>query len=194
MNETRITGALVLAMGLAIMNIAPCQAQTVKQAIDGGNTEKSLTVLIDEAKAAQTYVSKHPSEKHPGLAKYLQKLIEYGEAGEIENEVELTKALEEVLAAVPLLVPEKKVSEVEAPSTKAVSISTSAKAEPRVETAIEDATESTEEKAAVSPEVAELPNTGEVRTAGMGEFILAGAVVLIGTVGATILILRSKKN
>lgn len=39
----------------------------------------------------------------------------------------------------------------------------------------------------------ELPNTGETtRQAGIGELILAGLIVAVGTLGATMVILRDK--
>ncbi len=206
MDKTRITGAVVLVMGLAIANIAPCQAQTVKQTTDGKNVEKSLTVLVDEAKAARNYVAEHPSEKYPGLEKYLQKLINYAEAEEIENETELKKALDEAIIAVPLLIPQKTVAEVKPqsvtkekaqPAAEAKTQSAATKASLEVESEAKTAHNNVkdEEKVEnVSSEVVELPKTGEARSAGMGEFILAGAAVVIGTIGAAILILRSKKN
>lgn len=40
----------------------------------------------------------------------------------------------------------------------------------------------------------ELPNTGEtIRQAGIGELILAGLIVVVGTLGATVVILKDKK-
>lgn len=40
-----------------------------------------------------------------------------------------------------------------------------------------------------------VPNTGEeTKKAGLGELILAGLIVAVGTVGATILIIKDKKN
>ena len=45
----------------------------------------------------------------------------------------------------------------------------------------------------VVPENIELPNTGEMtRRAGIGELILAGLIVAVGTLGATMVILRDK--
>lgn len=46
----------------------------------------------------------------------------------------------------------------------------------------------------VVPENVELPNTGEMtRRAGIGELILAGLIVAVGTLGATMVILKDKK-
>lgn len=200
MGKIRIIGALGLVIGLVVVSATSTYAtQTLQLTVAEDKAEKSLKELVDEAKDAKIYVSQHDSSEYPGLEKYLQKLIDYAETERIEDEAELAKALNEVIVAVPLLVPEEPVAKAKTTHQPAVGngkASQETVAKVVAETVQKDRGESSSDllEPSAESEVVELPNTGEVRKAGIGEFILAGAAVLLGTIGATILIMRSKKN
>lgn len=207
MSKTRILGALVLAMGISFGAAMPNSAFA---------TSKTLAELTAEAKSAQKYAAGHSSAEYPGMSKYLQKLINFAEADKIENEAELIKALDEAMMAMPLIYPE--MTKTVATSVQALNLSepvevaevttaeaTNMASEPTLATTValtvvaED--EPTAEDAPAAQDYAEsveaavdLPNTGETRRAGLGELILAGAAVVLGTIGATVLIVRSRKN
>lgn len=220
MGKNAFWGAVALAMGLIVVN--PCDSYAVQienGVTKAAQEQRSLTTSVEDAEEALAYAKAHKSAEYPGLDSYLEKLITAAKADEVENETELVRALDEATAAVPFLTAkDEKVAKRDVKNTEAASVQTVTKktAEKTAGTtgaagtagmaiklmvqddartpANDEPTENGESAGNVEPaENVELPATGETESLGLGNFILVGAVVALATMGATLLIVKSKK-
>lgn len=214
MEKARIVGVMGLAVSVMVggatwLNI--CKAQAVEVATATMDVTESAVAVTAEAKAgegdlaeavqaaeaAREYAVLHPSEKYPGFVKYIDRLLGYAEAEVIEDEAELVKALNDAALAARLVLGnevalaaqgEETVQDEVMMRSEVVTRNEATVAQATVgEVMVENATEGAESGVA-------LPKTGEVKKAGVGELILAGLIVAVGTIGATLVIIRDKKR
>lgn len=206
MSKKRILGAAVMVLSLTVANSYNSYALQV----DGGKTQtaevaqekQSLAALTKQAEEALAYVKNHKSADYPGVEKYLTRLIAAAKADEVENEAELIRALDEAVAAVPLLTTKDEAVAKRGNEVSAKRTSSRVTTKKTVGTAVKltvqnDAqkakTNEPEKKTDDKTEEVELPATGQTETLELGNFVLVGAVVALATIGATLLIVKSKK-
>lgn len=161
----------------------------------------NLVTAVVRAENAREYAMQHPSDKYPGFVKYIDRLLGYAKADVVEDEEELIRALDDAAIAVELVLGSEAKAKVKVAQTNIGTETTNIK-EPIDERASltmivdeqpSENTDSHDSAEDVVPENVELPNTGETtRQAGIGELILAGLIVAVGTLGATMVILRDK--
>ncbi len=244
MGKKCVWSALALAAALAVAKVNWVAATGNSSLVQASATQmQALQEVTERAKAARDLVQQHPSEEHPGIAKYIDRLIGFAEAGNIENIDELIAALDDAAYATPLLLGVGQDAAVQAQMEIGVDFDTTSWDQDNmvVETApatgvrtttmqatgvrvevqnnqedkqreaglaketVDPASESQntedlagkqlgEELSVKDEQAVELPKTGEVRKAGVAEFMVAGVVVMVVTVGVTLIVIKSKKN
>lgn len=198
MEKMRVAGVVGLVVSVIVSGgwgNNSCLAQSV-EINELQRSQTSLMAAVEDAKSAREYAVAYPSAKYPGFVKYIDKLLSYAEADAIEDEAELTRALNEVAVAVKLVLGNETAKH-EAIGHEAVTVRSTEKNQTTAEdarTVVPPEEINAMEDTLPDGEVA-VPNTGEeTKRAGLGELILAGLIVAVGTVGATILIIKDKKN
>ncbi len=196
MEKTQFLGAIGLAVAISMigasLNSSMCEAMAE-------NVNANLVTAVVRAENAREYAMQHPSDKYPGFVKYIDRLLGYAKADVVEDEEELIRALDDAAIAVELVLGSEvkakvaqtnigtETTNIKEPIDERASLTMIVDEQPSENTDSHDSAED------VVPENVELPNTGEMtRRAGIGELILAGLIVAVGTLGATMVILRDK--
>lgn len=196
MEKTQFLGAIGLAVTMSVsgasLNSSMCEAMAE-------NVNANLVTAVVRAENAREYAMQHPSDKYPGFVKYIDRLLGYAKADVVEDEGELIRALDDATIAVELMLGSEAKAKV---AQTNIGTETTNVKEPIDERASltmivdEQSSENNDSHESVEglvPGNVELPNTGETtRQAGIGELILAGLIVAVGTLGATMVILRDK--
>lgn len=198
MEKTQFLGAIGLAVAIGVsgasLNSGMCEAMAE-------NENTNLAAAVVRAESAREYAMQHPSEKYPGFVKYIDRLLGHAKANVIEDEEELIRALDDAAIAVELVLGSEAKAKVKVAQTNISTETTNIKepTDERADSAMivdeqpSENNDSHDSAGDVASENIELPNTGETtRQAGIGELILAGLIVAVGTLGATMVILRDK--
>lgn len=199
MEKTQFLGAIGLAVAISMigasLNSSMCEAMAE-------NVNANLVTAVVRAENAREYAMQHPSDKYPGFVKYIDRLLGYAKADVVEDEEELIRALDDAAIAVELVLGSEAKVRVKVAQTNISTETTNIKepTDERADSAMiidEQPSENNDSHGSVgdvASENIELPNTGETtRQAGIGELILAGLIVAVGTLGATMVILKDKK-
>ena len=197
MEKTQFLGAIGLAVAIGVsgasLNSGMCGAMAE-------NENTNLAAAVVRAESAREYAMQHPSEKYPGFVKYIDRLLGHAKANVIEDEEELIRALDDAAIAVELVLGSEAKAKVAQTNKGTGTANIKESTDERADSAMiidEQPSENNDSHGSVgdvASENIELPNTGETtRQAGIGELILAGLIVAVGTLGATMVILKDQK-